>query len=60
MATTRNRSPAPKEDARALDRALYGLEAGVYRTLFGAIEACDALAARAEALGLPSQGLRAR
>ena len=53
-------SPIHDADGHALDRELCRLEASVYRTLLGTIDACDAAAARAEALGLPSQHLRAR
>jgi diguanylate cyclase (GGDEF)-like protein len=56
----RQTSPIRDADGHALDRELCRLEASVYRTLHGTIEACDDIAARAEALGLPSQRLRAR
>jgi len=58
--TRQTSSPIHDADGHVLDRELGRLEASVYRTLFGTIEACDDIAARAEALGLPSQRLRAR
>ena len=48
------------EAALALDRQLGALEASVYCTLHGAIEACEDIAARADALALVPQRIRAR
>jgi len=57
---TRTASSNLTEDANALDQRLSALEADVYCTLIGVIEACDDIAARADALGIKPQSLRAR
>ena len=57
--TRQTRSPIHDADGHALDREMCRLEAHVYRTLFGMIEACDDIAARADVLELPSLRLRA-
>lgn len=57
---THKARPRPREDAHALDQQLCVLEAGVYCTLYGVVEACADIAARADALGLPLAALRAR
>ena len=55
----RKASPTLDEDARAFDRQLGALEAGVYCSLIGVVELCDNIAARADALALTSQRIRA-
>jgi len=57
---TREEVSTQVRDERALDQELAILEADIYRTLFGAIEACDRLAACADAAGLTALGIRAR
>ncbi|HWH80917.1 MAG TPA: GGDEF domain-containing protein [Burkholderiaceae bacterium] len=57
---TRGTDPPPGADASGLDRQLSALETGIYRSLIGVAEACREIAARAEALGLAPQGIRAR
>ena len=57
---THGANPLPAENERGLDRQLSTLEAGVYRSLIGVIDACDDIAARADALGLAPQSIRAR
>lgn len=53
-------NPSLDEHGCALDHQLGALEAGVYRSLSGVIEACDDIATRADGLELVPQGLRAR
>ena len=59
-----NRTPDPDPDAGVkaleLDRQLDALEVRVFCTLVGVQEACDEIAARAEALGFLPQRIRAR
>jgi len=57
---TRKASLTLEEDARAFDRRLSDLEASVYCSLSGVIEACDDIAARADALDFAPQRIRAR
>jgi len=58
---TRASDPASGVDGGdALDVRLSALEAEVYRTLIGVAEACGEIAARADALGLAPQAIRAR
>jgi diguanylate cyclase (GGDEF)-like protein len=52
--------PLPDADGPALERQLCALEAGVYRSLIGVVDACREVAARADALGLAAQSIRAR
>ena len=56
---THKASPSIPEDASALDRRLCALEARVYCSLTGVIEACEAIATRADALGTTSLRIRA-
>jgi len=53
-------SPSLEEEAIMLDQRLSDLEASVYCTLIGVIEACDDIATRADALGMKSTRIRAR
>jgi len=50
----------PDEEGLALERQLSSLEARIYRTLIGVIDECREVAARADALNLSAQSIRAR
>jgi len=53
-------TPPQEGDERTLEGQLSLLEAGVYRSVAGVVDACREIAARADTLGLTLQSLRAR
>lgn len=50
----------PEGEGRALEKRLSALEAGVYRSLVGVVDACLDIAAQADARGLTPLSIRAR